>query len=77
MLATLLLLAALALLGGIGLGALRGDAAGVFLAWISAVLAWSQLRRFAATPERLVPAIKLTLLAAHAQPLLLAAILSL
>jgi hypothetical protein len=34
-----------------------------------------QLLRFAAEPGRLAPAIRLTLLAAHALPLLLAAIL--
>jgi len=71
----LLLLAALALLGVMLLGALPLAAAGAFLAWIPAILAWRQLRRFAATPERLEPAIKLTLLAAHAQPLLLAGML--
>jgi 1,4-dihydroxy-2-naphthoate octaprenyltransferase len=71
----ILLLAALALLGGILLGALPRAAAGVLLAWVPAVLAWRQLLRFAATPERLAPAIRLTLLAAHVQPLLLAAIL--
>ena len=71
----LLLLAALALLGVILLGALPFAAAGAFLAWIPAVRGWRQLRRFAATPERLEPAIRLTLLAAHAQPLLLAGML--
>jgi 1,4-dihydroxy-2-naphthoate octaprenyltransferase len=71
----LLLLAALALLGVILLGALPLAAAGAFLAWIPAIRGWRQLRRFAATPERLEPAIKLTLLAAHAQPLLLAGML--
>jgi len=71
----ILLLAGLALLGGILLGALPPAAAGALLAWIPAVMAWRQLLRFAATPERLAPAIKLTLTAAHLQPLLLAAIL--
>ncbi len=71
----ILLLAALALLGGILLGALPPAAAGALLAWIPAVVAWRQLLRFAATPERLAPAIKLTLTAAHLQPLVLAAIL--
>jgi hypothetical protein len=73
----ILLLAALALLGGILLGALPRAAVAVFLAWVPAVLAWRQLLHFAAAPERLAPAIRLTLLAAHVQPLLLAAILSL
>jgi 1,4-dihydroxy-2-naphthoate octaprenyltransferase len=71
----ILLLAALTLVGGVLLGALPRAAAGALVAWIPAVQAWRQLRRFAATPEQLAPAIKLTLLAAHAQPLLLAAIL--
>jgi 1,4-dihydroxy-2-naphthoate octaprenyltransferase len=71
----ILLLAALALLGGIGLGELPSAAVGVLVMWIPSVLAWRQLRRFAATPEQLAPAIKLTLLAAHALPLLIAAIL--
>jgi len=71
----ILSLAMLALLGGILLGALPGAAAGALAAWIPAILAWRRLLRFASTPERLAPAIKLTLLAAHAQPLLLAAIL--
>jgi 1,4-dihydroxy-2-naphthoate octaprenyltransferase len=71
----ILLLAALALLGGILLGALPPAAAGALLAWIPAVMAWRQLLRFAATPESLAPAIKLTLTAAHLQPLVLAAIL--
>ena len=71
----ILLLAALALLGGILLGALPPAAAGALLAWIPAVMAWRQLLRFAATPECLAPAIKLTLTAAHLQPLVLAAIL--
>jgi 1,4-dihydroxy-2-naphthoate octaprenyltransferase len=73
----ILLLAALALGGAVALGVLAGAAAGVLVAWVPAILAWRQLRRFSATPERLAPAIRLTLLAAHAQPLLLAAILSL
>jgi 1,4-dihydroxy-2-naphthoate octaprenyltransferase len=71
----ILLLAALALLGGIGLGVLPSAAVGALVMWIPAVLAWRQLRRFAATPEHLAPAIKLTLLAAHVLPLLLAVIL--
>jgi 1,4-dihydroxy-2-naphthoate octaprenyltransferase len=71
----ILLLAALALIGGILSGALPHAALAALVAWIPAVFAWRQLRRFAATPERLAPAIKLTLLAAHALPLLLAAIL--
>jgi 1,4-dihydroxy-2-naphthoate octaprenyltransferase len=71
----ILLLAALALLGGIGLGVLPSAAVGALVVWIPALLAWRQLRRFAATPEHLAPAIKLTLLAAHVLPLLLAVIL--
>jgi 1,4-dihydroxy-2-naphthoate octaprenyltransferase len=71
----ILLLAALALLGGIELGVLPLPAMAVFVVWIPAVRAWQQLRRFAATPEQLAPAIRLTLLAAHALPLVLAAIL--
>ncbi len=71
----ILLLAALALLGGILLGVLPSAASGALLAWIPAVLAWRQVLRFAATPECLAPAIKLTLTAAHLQPLLLAVIL--
>jgi hypothetical protein len=44
-------------------------------ALLPAGVAARQLLRFAATPARLAPAIRLTLFAAHAQPLLLAAIL--
>ena len=73
--ALILLLAALLLVGGILLGGLLPTAAGALVAWIPAVLAWLQLRRFADTPGRLAPAIKLTLLAAHVLPLLLATIL--
>ena len=68
----ILLLAALSLLGGMLLGALPWAAACAFVAWMPAIQAWRQLRRFAATPGQLAPAIKLTLLAAHALPLLLA-----
>jgi 1,4-dihydroxy-2-naphthoate octaprenyltransferase len=71
----MLMLAALALLGGMLLGALPWAAACALVAWIPAALAWRQLRRFAATPGQLAPAIKLTLLAAHVLPLLLATIL--
>jgi 1,4-dihydroxy-2-naphthoate octaprenyltransferase len=71
----ILLLAALALADGILLGLLPLAAAGALVAWIPALQAWQQLRLFAATPERLAPAIKQTLLAAHALPLLLAAVL--
>ena len=67
----ILLLAALALLGGMLLGVLPWTAACAFVALIPAVQAWRQLQRFAATPMQLAPAIKLTLLAAHALPLLL------
>ncbi|MEQ1592183.1 MAG: prenyltransferase [Thiobacillaceae bacterium] len=71
----ILLLAAFALASGILLGALPHVAVAAFVAWIPAVQAWRQLRRFAAMPEQLAPAIKLTLIAAHALPLLLATIL--
>ncbi len=71
----ILQLAALALLGAIGVGVLPAAAVGALVVWIPAVLAWRQLRRFAAAPERLAPAIKLTLLVAHVLPLLLAVIL--
>jgi 1,4-dihydroxy-2-naphthoate octaprenyltransferase len=70
-----LLLAALALVGAIALGVLPVAAAASLVVWVPAVMAWRQLRRFAATPGQLAPAIKLTLLAAHVQPLLLALIL--
>ena len=42
---------------------------------LPAMAAWRQLRRFTATPESLAPAIRQTLPGAHAQPVLLAAIL--
>jgi 1,4-dihydroxy-2-naphthoate octaprenyltransferase len=71
----ILLLAALALTGGILQGALPRVFAVALLAWIPALLAWRQLQRFADVPAQLEPAIRLTLLAAHALPLLLAAIL--
>jgi 1,4-dihydroxy-2-naphthoate octaprenyltransferase len=71
----ILLLAALALLGGMLSGSLPLAAAFAFIAWIPAVQAWRQLRRFAAMPGQLAPAIKLTLLAAHALPFVLAATL--
>jgi 1,4-dihydroxy-2-naphthoate octaprenyltransferase len=71
----ILLLAALALAEGILLDLLPLAALGALVAWIPALQAWRQLRLFAATPERLAPAIKQTLLAAHALPLLLAAVL--
>jgi 1,4-dihydroxy-2-naphthoate octaprenyltransferase len=71
----ILLLAALALAAGILRGSLPLVVAGALVAWIPALQAWRQLRLFAATPERLAPAIKQTLLAAHAFPLLLAAVL--
>ena len=71
----LLLLAGLALIGDIMLGTLPVAAAAAFVIWVPAVSAWRQLQRFAATPGRLAPAIKLTLFAAHVFPLSLAAIL--
>lgn len=71
----ILLLAAFALVGAIALGVLPLAAAAVLVVWVPAVLAWRQLRRYAAAPEQLAPAIRLTLLAAHAQPLLLAVVL--
>jgi 1,4-dihydroxy-2-naphthoate octaprenyltransferase len=73
--ALILLLAAGALVGGIVLNALPFAAAFALVAWVPAVQAWRQLRQFAGTPEHLAPAIKLTLLAAHALPLMLALIL--
>jgi 1,4-dihydroxy-2-naphthoate octaprenyltransferase len=73
--ALMLLLAALALVGGVLLGALPLEATGTLIAWVPAVQAWRQLRRFAATPEQLAPAIRLTLFAAHVLPLLLVVIL--
>jgi 1,4-dihydroxy-2-naphthoate octaprenyltransferase len=71
----ILLLAGLALAVGIFRGLLPLAAMGALVVWIPALQAWRQLRLFAATPERLAPAIKQTLLAAHALPLLLAAVL--
>lgn len=70
-----LVLAMLALMDGILLHALPLAALAALVAWLPGLRAWHQLRRFAATPEQLAPAIKLTLLAAHAQPLVLAMIL--
>ncbi len=67
--------AALALAGGVLAGALPATALVALAALLPAVDAWRQLRRFAATPGRLAPAIRRMLLAAHAQPVLLAAIL--
>ena len=71
----MLLLAALALAAGIASRALPAAAAVSFAAWVPAVRAWRQLRRFAAVPGRLAPAIRFTLVAAHAQALLLAGML--
>jgi 1,4-dihydroxy-2-naphthoate octaprenyltransferase len=71
----ILILAASALVGGILLNVLPAVAVGALVAWIPAVQAWRQLRRFAATPEQLAPAIKRTLFTAHVLPLLLAVIL--
>jgi 1,4-dihydroxy-2-naphthoate octaprenyltransferase len=71
----ILLLAALALAGEIMRGVLPAAAMVSFAAWFPAVRAWLQLRRFADAPERLAPAIRLTLLAAHAHAVLLAAML--
>ncbi len=73
--ALLMLAAAAALVAAGARGLLPAAAWLVLLAWLPAWLAWRQLRRFAAVPERLAPAIRLTLVAAHAQPLLLAAVL--
>ena len=71
----MLLLSALTLLGGV-LGGMLPLATLIALAALLPVMAaWRQLRRFAAMPEHLAPAIRRTVLAAHAQPLLLAAIL--
>jgi len=71
----MLLLAALTLLGGVLGGMLPLAALIALAALLPAMAAWRQLRRFAAMPEHLAPAIRRTVLAAHAQPLLLAAIL--
>lgn len=71
----ILVSAALALVGGVQAGALPATALVALAALLPAVGAWRQLRRFAATPGRLAPAIRRMLLAAHAQPVLLAAIL--
>ncbi len=70
--AFILALAAAALTGEIMIGILPTLSAIALTALIPGFMAWLQLRRFAATPERLASAIKLTLLAAHALPLLLA-----
>ncbi len=71
----ILLLAGFALLFSIVNGTLpRAGVVGLF-ALLPALLAWRQLQRLAATPEHLAPAIRLTLLAAHLLPLLLAATL--
>jgi 1,4-dihydroxy-2-naphthoate octaprenyltransferase len=71
----ILLLAALSLLAGVWSDALPRAALIALAALVPAGLAARQLLRFAATPARLAPAIRLALFAAHAQPLLLAAIL--
>ena len=71
----ILSLAMLSLLGSFLLGALPLAAVAGLLALLPAVMAWRQLTRFAATPELLAPAIRLTLLAAHTFPLLLGATL--
>ncbi|MGK2951149.1 MAG: prenyltransferase [Thiobacillus sp.] len=71
----ILLLATGALSGNVLSGALPFASLIALVALLPAVAAGRQLLRFSATPERLAPAIKLTLLAAHAQPLLLAVIL--
>jgi 1,4-dihydroxy-2-naphthoate polyprenyltransferase len=71
----ILLLAAGTLAGGILLGALPVAATAVLVAWVPGVQVWQQLRRFAATPEQLAPAIKRSLFAAHLLPLLLAVVL--
>jgi 1,4-dihydroxy-2-naphthoate octaprenyltransferase len=71
----IVLFAAVALLAAIAVGALPLAAAFVLVAWVPAVHGWRELRRHAATPAALVPAVKSTLLAAHALPLLLAAVL--
>ena len=71
----ILLLAALGLFAAILLGALPSVAAVAYGAWVPGVVAWRRLLRFAAMPERLAPAIRLTRLAGHLQPLLVAAVL--
>ncbi|MBW8328387.1 MAG: prenyltransferase [Thiobacillus sp.] len=71
----ILLLAVLTLLGGVLFDALPLASLIALAALFPAGAAARQLQRFAATPERLAPAIRLTLFTAHAQPLLLATIL--
>lgn len=71
----ILLLAAAVLLAAIGVGTLPFVAAAALVAWLPAFHGWRELQRHVATPAALVPALKSTLLAAHALPLLLAAIL--
>lgn len=71
----ILLLAGLALLLSIFNGTLPTAGAVGLVALLPALLAWRQLQRLAATPEHLAPAIRLTLVAAHLLPLLLAATL--
>lgn len=72
----LILAASVLALGlGAGLGTLPPLALLAALAYVPAWRAARMLRRNARQPERLAPAIRLTLLAAHAQPVLLAAIL--
>jgi 1,4-dihydroxy-2-naphthoate polyprenyltransferase len=71
----ILLLAGLALLFSIFNGTLPRAGAVGLVALLPALLAWRQLQRLAATPEHLAPAIRLTLVAAHLLPLLLAATL--
>ena len=71
----LVLLAVVALSAAILLGRLPAAAALALLAFAPALAAWRQLLRFAASPQQLTAAIRLTLLAGHALPLLLAAAL--
>jgi 1,4-dihydroxy-2-naphthoate polyprenyltransferase len=71
----ILLLAGLALLFSIFNSTLPRVGAVGLVALLPALLAWRQLQRLAATPEHLAPAIRLTLVAAHLLPLLLAATL--
>jgi 1,4-dihydroxy-2-naphthoate octaprenyltransferase len=75
--ALILVAAFVVLAAGIVGGALPKAAALAFLAFVPALGAWLQLRRFAAQPAHLAPAIRLTLLAGHALPLALALALGL
>lgn len=71
----LVLLSTLVLAVAVLRDALPNAALAALLALLPALVAWRTLHRFAGVPRKLAPAIRQTLLTAHAQPLLLAAIL--